>query len=198
VKFVLIQTRRDVEKARLDLELKMDDELEDKIVFYSGERTSAEDIGKLRLEKAVEIFILGESADFENEKDHDSFNVNCLEHISSYFKEFKHWNRTWNKRVRVHVDFEYQSTFTAFKATHLYQKLDKDIEFVPFNVHETWARNRMDQGWTFGEKRNDELRQHPSLVPYDELSEEEKAYDRDTAISTLKFITRCGFQISKK
>lgn len=140
VKFVLIQTRRDVEKARLDLELKMDDELEDKIVFYSGERTSAEDIGKLRLEKAVEIFILGESADFENEKDHDSFNVNCLEHISNYFKEYKHWNRTWNKRVRVHVDFEYQSTFTAFKATHLYQKLDKDIEFVPFNVHETWAK----------------------------------------------------------
>ena len=77
-------------------------------------------------------------------------------------------------------------------------ELDELIERLSENVHETWARNRMDQGWTFGEQRNDELRQHPCLVPYDELSEEEKAYDRDTAISTLKFITRCGFQISKK
>jgi ryanodine receptor 2 len=77
-------------------------------------------------------------------------------------------------------------------------ELDELIERLSENVHETWARKRMDQGWTFGEQRNDELRQHPCLVPYDELSEEEKAYDRDTAISTLKFITRCGFQISKK
>lgn len=140
VKFVLIQTRKDVEKARLDLELKMDDDLEDRIVFYSGERTSAEDIAKLRLEKAVEVYILGEDMNHENEKDHDSFNVNCLEHISSYIKDYKHRKPNWNKRVRVHVDFEYQSTFTAFKATHLYQKLDADIEFVPFNVHEIWAK----------------------------------------------------------
>lgn len=145
VKYVLIQTRQNVEDARMALELKMDDRLEDRIVFYAGERTSAEDIGKLRLEKAVEVYILGESVDAEGEKDHDSFNVNCLEHISEYIKEYKERKerragKSWNKRIRVHVNFEYQSTFTAFKATHVYQKLDRDIEFVPFNVHEIWAK----------------------------------------------------------
>lgn len=140
VKYVLIQTKQSVEDARLALELKMDDKLEDRIVFYAGERTSAEDIGKLRLERAVEVFILGESAATENAQDHDSFNVNCLEHISTYVKEYKQRNRKWDKRIRVHVNFEYQSTFTAFKATHIYQKLDRDIEFVPFNVHEIWAK----------------------------------------------------------
>ena len=140
VKFVLIQTRKDVERTRLELELKMDDNLEDRIVFYSGERTSAEDLAKLRLERAVEIYILGEDAQYEDEKDHDAFNVNCLEHISTYLKDYKQKNRYWNRRIRVHVNFEYQSTFTAFKATHLYQKLDRDIEFVPFNVHDIWAK----------------------------------------------------------
>ena len=140
VKFVLIQTKKDVERTRLELELKMDDNLEDRIVFYSGERTSAEDLAKLKLEKAIEIYILGEEAQYEGEKDHDAFNVNCLEHISTYLKDYKLKNRNWNKRIRVHVNFEYQSTFTAFKATHLYQKLDRDIEFVPFNVHDIWAK----------------------------------------------------------
>lgn len=140
IKYVLIQTRKDVEKARLELELKMDDILEDKIVFYAGERTSSEDLEKLHLEKAVEIYILGEDINYENEKDHDAFNANCLEHISNYLKEYKQVHKDWNRRLRVHVDFEYQSTFTAFKATHLYQKLDRDIEFVPFNVHEIWAK----------------------------------------------------------
>lgn len=140
VKYVLIQTRQDVEKTRLELELKMDDDLEDKIVFYAGERTSAEDLGKLHLEKAIEVYILGENINYENEKDHDAFNANCLDHISNYIKEYKLSHKDWNKRLRVHVDFEYQSTFTAFKATHLYQKLDRDIEFVPFNVHEIWAK----------------------------------------------------------
>lgn len=140
VEFVLIQTRKDVEKARMDLELKMEDELEERIVFYAGERTSSEDIAKLRIEKAVEIYILGEDISQENEKDHDAFNANCLEHISDYIKEYKKKHKDWNRRLRVHVDFEYQSTFTAFKATHLYQKLDRDIEFVPFNIHEIWAK----------------------------------------------------------
>lgn len=140
VDYVLIQTRKDVEKARLALELKMDDDLEDKIVFYAGERTSAEDIAKLQVEKATEIFILGEGVNDENEKDHDAFNISCLEHISKYLSDYKDKHKDYKKRKRVHVDFEYQSTFTAFKATHLYQKLDRDIEFVPFNVHEIWAK----------------------------------------------------------
>lgn len=139
VSYVLIQTRKDVEKTRLELELKMDDELEDRIVFYAGERTSAEDLEKLQLEKAEEIYVLGESVNDPYEKDHDAFNMSCLEHISQYIKKNKS-KRVSKNKLRVHVDFEYQSTFTAFKATHIYQKLDRDIEFVPFNVHEIWAK----------------------------------------------------------
>lgn len=65
------------------------------------------------------------------------------------------------------------------------------------NVHEVWAQNRMAQGWTYGPVRDDGRRQHPCLVPYDELPESEKEYDRATSQETLKMILKSGFSISK-
>ena len=70
------------------------------------------------------------------------------------------------------------------------------IEALAENVHETWAKGRMDAGWTYGLVRDDTKKQHPCLVPYGELPESEKAYDRDTAISTLKLICKMGYRIN--
>ena len=72
------------------------------------------------------------------------------------------------------------------------------IEALAENVHETWAKGRMDAGWTYGLVRDDTKKQHPCLVPYGELPESEKAYDRATATSTLKFICKVGYRIVKK
>ena len=72
------------------------------------------------------------------------------------------------------------------------------IEQMAKNVHEVWAQSRMEQGWTYGPERNDQLKQHPCLVPYEQLPEEEKAYDRDTALGNLKLITKLGFKITKE
>ena len=66
------------------------------------------------------------------------------------------------------------------------------------NVHEVWARSRIEQGWSYGEERNDILKQHPCLIPYEELPEVEKVYDRDTALGTLKLISKLGFKIIKE
>ena len=70
-------------------------------------------------------------------------------------------------------------------------------EAISKNVHEVWAQNRIKEGWTYGPVRDDEKRQTPCLVPYEELPEEEKAYDRNTAFGTLKFIVSQGFEIHK-
>ena len=69
------------------------------------------------------------------------------------------------------------------------------VEQMSKNVHEVWAETRIKQGWKYGEQRNDELKTHPCLVPYEELPEEEKEYDRNTSISTLKLIMKFGFKI---
>lgn len=78
------------------------------------------------------------------------------------------------------------------------QELMDLAEDISKNVHDVWAQNRLNEGWTYGEKRDDKLRQTPCLVPYEDLPEEEKAYDRNTALSTLKYIVSLGFQITKK
>lgn len=78
------------------------------------------------------------------------------------------------------------------------EELNDLVEQMAKNVHEVWAQSRMSQGWTFGEERSDALMQHPCLVPYEELPEGEKAYDRDTALGTLKLICKLGFKISKE
>ena len=77
-------------------------------------------------------------------------------------------------------------------------ELDMLIEQMAKNVHEVWAQNRMEQGWIYGEERSDALKQHPCLIPYEELPQVEKDYDRETAIGTLKLISKFGFKISKE
>lgn len=78
------------------------------------------------------------------------------------------------------------------------EELNVLIEQMAKNVHEVWAESRIAQGWSYGEERNDTLKHHPCLVPYEELPEVEKAYDRDTALGTLKLISKLGFKITKE
>ena len=71
-------------------------------------------------------------------------------------------------------------------------------EMLAKNTHDVWAQQRISQGWTHGPKRDDTLKHHPSLVAYEELSEQEKDYDRSTSMETLKAIVGLGFSIAKK
>lgn len=71
------------------------------------------------------------------------------------------------------------------------------IEKMAKNVHEVWSRNRMNEGWTYGPERDDAKKTHPCLVPYEELPESEREYDRATSQETLKLILKLGFEISK-
>lgn len=76
-------------------------------------------------------------------------------------------------------------------------ELESLVEEMAKNVHEVWAQTRISQGWSFGEERSDAAKKHPCLVPYEELSEEEKTYDRNTSVQTLKLILKLGFKITE-
>lgn len=80
-------------------------------------------------------------------------------------------------------------------------ELSKDLlqltEQIAANVHEVWAAGRIAEGWTYGEKRDDALKQTPCLVPYCDLPETEKEYDRNTALKTLKLVIALGYRIEK-
>jgi len=80
-------------------------------------------------------------------------------------------------------------------------ELPEDIialtELIAKNVHEVWAEQRIKEGWVYGEKRDSLKKTTPCLVPYEQLPEEEKEYDRKTAFETLKLIIKLGYQIKK-
>lgn len=71
-------------------------------------------------------------------------------------------------------------------------------ELLAKHAHDIWAKQRIAEGWTYGPARNDATKTHPDLVPYAELPESEKEYDRITAMETLKVITAMGYEIIKK
>ena len=70
-------------------------------------------------------------------------------------------------------------------------------EVIAENVHEIWALQRQQEGWTYGPERNDALKQTPNLVPYAQLTDVEKEYDRIMAIKTLKMLKKAGYDLIK-
>ena len=83
------------------------------------------------------------------------------------------------------------------KSVDLPKGLEPLAEEMSKNVHEVWSAGRMKDGWTYGDERNDTEKKHPCLVPYEELPEEEKEYDRNTSVETIKLILKLGFKITR-
>jgi RyR domain len=63
------------------------------------------------------------------------------------------------------------------------------------NAHELWAKQRIADGWKWGPQRDDQSKTHPGLVPYSDLPDGEKNYDRIVAVETLKAIMTLGYEI---
>ena len=76
--------------------------------------------------------------------------------------------------------------------------LEDLVERLARNNHDHWARKRIDEGWRYGPRRNDSKKEHPDLVPYDQLSESEKEYDRKTVVEALKAIIALGYEVRKR
>ena len=80
--------------------------------------------------------------------------------------------------------------------------LEEDVtelrEAIAENAHDIWAIERMQQGWTYGPERNDELKHNPCMVPYSKLPESEKEYDRQMAMQTIKLMKKLGYDLVKR
>lgn len=72
-------------------------------------------------------------------------------------------------------------------------ELEALVEDLARHNHDIWAAQRMEDGWRYGPQRDDHRREHPCLVPYEDLSEEEKRYDRNAARETIKAVLALGY-----
>ena len=69
------------------------------------------------------------------------------------------------------------------------------LEKLAENTHEVWAAQRIRDGWAYGPQRDDAGKKHPCLVPYADLPESEKEYDRRTAGEALRAVVALGYRI---
>lgn len=92
----------------------------------------------------------------------------------------------------------YHPKLMDLRHTELPEELMELREAIAENVHDAWALERQSEGWTYGPKRDDNKLETPDMVPYAQLPESEKQYDRNTAEDTLKLLTALGYKIEKK
>jgi ryanodine receptor 2 len=91
----------------------------------------------------------------------------------------------------------YQPTPIDTSGVTLTREILELTELLARNAHDHWARQRVAEGWKYGPRRDDARKEHPCLVPYEELPESEKDYDRKAAMETLKAIQALGYRIEK-
>lgn len=104
---------------------------------------------------------------------------------------------SWARRPRRMPCMSYKPAPIDTSKVELSPEILKLTETLAKNTHEVWAKERVAQGWHYGRERNDERKEHPCLVPYEQLPESEKVFDRDTAMEALKAILALGYHISK-
>jgi hypothetical protein len=132
---IVLQTTRKVPDVRHEIRALLPAKIENRVTIVLGSRTADEDLAKLRPEHCREIFLLGET----DEYDHDSVNIECLKQIGTILKR----NETAPKRC--HVLFEYQSTYAVFQRQDI-PDIKDCIDFVPFNFYECWAQKVLVSG----------------------------------------------------
>ena len=91
----------------------------------------------------------------------------------------------------------YHPKLLDLKHVELPNGFDELREAIAENAHDRWALERQSEGWTYGPKRDDSKLETPDMVPYAQLPESEKQYDRVMAEDTLKLLTALGYKIEK-
>lgn len=129
------------------------------------------------------------------------FNPYTDEELTAYSLPafLKAWAKSNNYLVVVNTTdkFVYEPYPIRLDDVSLDDDLTELQEAIAENAHEIWAKARTDQGWTYGPERNDQRKETPDMVPYCNLPESEKLYDREMAMQTLKLVKKLGFEIKK-
>ena len=129
------------------------------------------------------------------------FNPNTDEELTKYsissFMEA--WRQSNNYLVVINTTdrFVYEPSPIGLDDVELSEDLSELQEAIAENAHEIWAKNRRDQGWSYGPERNDQKKETPDMIPYCNLPESEKLYDREMAMQTLKLVKKLGWELKK-
>jgi hypothetical protein len=78
----------------------------------------------------------------------------------------------------------------------LFEFSPEEVELMAKMEHEGWVEERLRDEWRYDPTiRDNEKKIHPSLVPWDELSEEDKDRDRNQVRGIPEYLARAGFRV---
>ena len=108
------------------------------------------------------------------------------------------WEDSCNYLITMSSQSSYDPHPLALDDVPIEPELLELREAIAENAHEVWAKTRKDDGWIYGPIRDDAKKQHPDMLPYSQLPESEKEYDRLMAINTIKLVKKLGWELVKK
>lgn len=140
--YILIQTSNNVEEFRHKLFSGLDVEQQKHIIIRYGNRNVKQDIEKLYLNKALEVYVIGEETRTDDmESYHDTMNMKCLNLIYKEVKDNTSFAKSdKDNRLVCYFMFEYQTTFNVFQYSEISEEINKRINFKPFYYYEMWAQ----------------------------------------------------------
>nr|XP_049707633.1 ryanodine receptor isoform X46 [Helicoverpa armigera] len=80
-------------------------------------------------------------------------------------------------------------------AVTLTPKMDELVDQLAENTHNLWARERIQQGWTYGLNEDSDMHRSPHLVPYPKVDDAIKKANRDTASETVRTLLVYGYML---
>ena len=154
----LVQTGKDVEKTRREFYGFLENGIKDeRVIFIYGERTSKDDIDRLCLPRAKEVFVIGDADESDTiESYRDAYNMDCISTIVEELRDLKKEKGP----LPCHVLFEYQTTFSVFQFTDLLTSIKETIEFRPFNFYDMWAQKVLIKGNAGHDREKDTYKYH--------------------------------------
>ncbi|HVN73027.1 MAG TPA: RyR domain-containing protein [Methanoregula sp.] len=115
-------------------------------------------------------------------------------------KKFQESNRNQARMIRTKLNgIGYDiGPITDWDAPGNFRFSAEETEYLAALEHERWMQEKQSGGWRYGTVRDDRKKTHPSIIPYNNLSEPEKEKDRDTVKQIPAIISLIDFQIYRR
>lgn len=138
---ILVMSGKESETVRHKLQAQLDKDEERNVYIYFGNIDSIEELGRLNVGQAKEVYILGDEGDYGR----DSKNIQCVHSISTLKGKVVCGNE-----LPVYTQFDRLSAYSVIQKFDIMNvggtrepgsdKVPSNIYFRPFNLYENWAR----------------------------------------------------------
>jgi RyR domain len=111
--------------------------------------------------------------------------------------------KTSNRRFAEGIAEKLEATGCALRPTHAggspqsFRFTDREVEELARIEHERWVADLLRDGWHPGPVKDPAKKEHPLLVPWSELSKDDRDKDRDAVRNLPSMLLHAGFEIER-